>query len=90
MVAVVAIVLNFGIKIKKRSIVTKKRSCCAGDKKTECLIGCARREEDNEDPLAIKFVSVVRLQFRSGQLRLILFSAGFYKESYKSSIDYPC
>ena len=28
----------------------------------------ARREEDEDDPLAVKFVSVVRLEFRSGEL----------------------
>jgi hypothetical protein len=30
----------------------------------------ARREDDPEDPMALKFVSVVRLQFRSGEVRV--------------------
>jgi hypothetical protein len=35
--------------------------------KIVCWFGLSRREDDPEDPLALKFVSVVRLQFRSGE-----------------------
>jgi hypothetical protein len=44
----------------------------------------ARREDDPEDPLALKFVSVVRLQFRSGKSEFV--ARHFSRKKIKLSI----